>query len=466
MKEKIDYKLFEKEEWTKEEYQEIEKYLKQDLIMTQKLWLYLIKKFDVLKEYISKEDAEKFKHITMSSGAYGYKVICHLLGLKEEYNEIEGNDEYQGAWVMQPKEESIKGEILYFDFASLYPMMYIHANLFSPNCKCCKQEEKWHGNETFKVEGYYCQKQQGKIEELIKDFYLKRKLYKLNKDGREFAIKILLNSLYGISAKPSFKNVYNKYTASDCTFLARQCIAFAIKEFEDKTYDVIYADTDSCIIKLKSYQKEELCKKVAEEISIKISNSFPFPFNEFCLKVDEELKYIQFFKGNNGELNKKHYIYVNKKDKLKVVGLDIIKKDCTELSRKIFDEYLKEQIIKNLDCKFKKDYIDKLIYKIINENKSIIAKRFNIKSLSSYKVKTSIYYLIGKLYGTGEILLIKNYKIGAGKGIKYCSLKEAEKLNIEDLDLNDIYKELSPFIKDYKKNKQNKVKKINQYKLF
>ena len=190
---KINYKIFQKDEWTKEELKEITKYLKRDLDLTKGLWDFLILKFDSLKEYISKKDAQRFKHITMSSGAYGYKVICHLLGLKEEYSNIDGNLPYEGAWVMQPKEETIRGEILYFDFASLYPMMYVHANLFSSKCTCCTQEEKWHGNENFKINGYYCKKQQGKIEELIKELYLKRKIYKAEKDNRQFAIKIVLN---------------------------------------------------------------------------------------------------------------------------------------------------------------------------------------------------------------------------------------------------------------------------------
>jgi len=320
--------------------------------------------------------------------------------------------------------------------------------------------KKWHGNENFKIEGHYCSKQQGKIEELIKELYMKRKLYKAEKDNRQFALKIVLNSLYGISAKPSFKNIYNPNTASDCTALARQCIAFAIKKFEDSMYEVIYADTDSCFIKLKPYQKKELCQQLAEDISTEISQQFPFPFDEFMLSLDDEIKYLQFFKGRDGTLNKKWYLYVNKKDKLIVKGLDIIQKNCSLLSEKIFNEFLKADIIKNLDCKFDKVFIDDKVNEIIKQDKTIIAKRFNIKPLKDYKSKTSIYYLIGEKYGDGEIFLIKNYKLGAGKGIKYCSIEDAKDLEIEDLNLEDVYRELGVFIKDYVVEKMKKVKKI------
>jgi hypothetical protein len=67
--------------------------------------------------------------------------------------------------------------------------------------------------------------------------------------------------------------------------------------------------------------------------------------------------------------------------------------------------------------------------------------------------------MIREKYGEGELMLIKNYKIGAGKGIKYCSLEEAKGLEISDLNLEDVYKELAPFIKDYEKEKPIKIKK-------
>ena len=63
--------------------------------------------------------------------------------------------------------------------------------------------------------------------------------------------------------------------------------------------------------------------------------------------------------------------------------------------------------------------------------------------------------------------LIKNYKIGVGKGIKYCSVEEATKLEIEDLNLEDVYKELGCFIDGYTqqkpKPKPKKPKQIKRY---
>jgi len=149
-----------------------------------------------------------------------------------------------------------------------------------------------------------------------------------------------------------------------------------------------------------------------------------------------------------GELLKKNYIYINKAGQMTIKGMDIIKKNCSELGQKIFKDNLKAQILERKDCLFTKEYIDGLITEAINNNKLILAKRFNIKD-SEYKSKTSIYSLIKDKYGAGEIMMIKNKNIGAGKGVKYCSLKEANDLPISDLDLEDVYKEMAPFIINY-----------------
>jgi len=350
----IDYKIFQKDKWSKEEYELIYTYLKQDLVVTKELWDYLILKFDNLKDFLNRIDQNNYKHITSSTGAYGYKVICHTLGLKEEYIDTNEHTPYEGAFVMAPQREVSRGDILYLDFASLYPMMYVHSNLFSSKCECCTNEEKWQGNDMFKINGKYCSKKNGQIEELVKKFYLQRKEFKKIKDPREFAIKIILNSIYGTSAKPSFKHLHSKYTASDCTALARQCIEYTLKKLTAAGYFPIYTDTDSVIVDLCGKDRQE-CLDLATQISKDLSNSFPFPWEEFNLKLEDDLDYIQFFKDKKGDLIKKNYIYINKAGKMTIKGMDIIKKNCSELAQKIFKEKLRAQILERKDCLFSKN---------------------------------------------------------------------------------------------------------------
>lgn len=445
----IDYSIFQKEIFTEEELIEIKKYLERDLRLTKLLWEDLKEKFEPFKEFVNKEDSERLKYITSSTATLGYKMICYAADIEEKWGENKKQISYEGGYVQTPKKESSKGNILYLDFASLYPMVYIHANLFSSNCSCCNREQKWHGHgkEKWKPIGYYCKKKQGKIEEVIKKFYLLRKEYKKIGDSREQALKICLNSLYGSSAREAFIQTYSPTTASDCCILAQQIIKYSIEQLENKNFGIaLYADTDSIFLELAEDKTKEECLEFCKKLSKEISNSFPFPWpEEFNLKLEDEIKYINFFKDYLGVLKKKNYLYVNKNNKLIVKGLDIIQRDCSKLSQLIFDKYLKEQIIDNLDCKFSFEYINSLIKSELKKDLLLLAKKFTTRD--SYNSATTIYADIVEKYGSGEIYLIKNFKLGAGLNkIKYCSINESKNLSFKDLDLSDCWSELKPFI--------------------
>lgn len=446
----IDYNLFKKRncDLTIDELNIIKKYGEMDVKLTWKLWEYLVDKFEPFGEFIPFEDVRKFKHINSSTASFGYKALCYGAQIPELWGNTEiDQDAYVGAFVMEPTKEVARGNILYLDYASLYPMIYVHANLFSSKCSCCSQEEKWHGDNNWKVEGYYCKKNQGKIENVVKRFYLLRKEYKKIGDTREQAIKIILNSLYGSSARPGFTQTYSPTTASDCCFLAQQIIKYSIKQLEDNDFGkVLMSDTDSIVIELANNKTKEECLEFCKNLSRQISSTLPFPWEEFNLKLESEVKYIQFFKDDEGKLKKKNYIYVDKDKKIVVKGLDIIQRDCSKLSQLIFEKHLKEQIINNLDCKFSRKYIESLVKEELSKDMLLIAKKFNIRF--KYDCDTSLYNDILSKYGAGEYYLVKNLSIGAGKSKKYCSLEEAKNLNFNHLDMSDVWKELNPFIKE------------------
>lgn len=135
---KIDYSVFKKlpSEWTEEEKEEIKKYTKQDLLITAKCWNFLKEKFEPFKEFMNEKDIYNYKYINTSMGSYTYKVICNICNLREEYEFNAPRQKYEGAYVQVPKKEFVRGKVLCFDFASLYPMMFVHANLFSHRCTC------------------------------------------------------------------------------------------------------------------------------------------------------------------------------------------------------------------------------------------------------------------------------------------------------------------------------------------
>jgi DNA polymerase elongation subunit (family B) len=328
MKGDIDYNIFKQDTWSKEQIKEILKYLHADVKITKELFEYMYKEFLPMKGFMSPEDQRKYNWFRTSLGSYTYKVVCYQAGLEEEYDEHTGRKKYEGGYVSEPSKESYRDDIYCLDFNSAYPHAFMMANLYSHDCKCCTDEEKYKGNKMFPVQGKYCTKQSGKIEEVIKKFYQTRLEYKKNNDSRQYAVKIILNTIYGISGSSVFKSLYSLDTASDCTMIARNMIKHARDKFEKAGYILIYTDTDSVYVK-DVFKDEQRMLNVRNEIVSEIKANLPFPQDTFDMGIDERMKAIWFFKDYNDNFKKKNYVYITQEDKIKVKGLPIIKSECS-----------------------------------------------------------------------------------------------------------------------------------------
>tara|TARA_R100000093_G_scaffold71590_1_gene47895 strand:+ start:2156 stop:3883 length:1728 start_codon:yes stop_codon:yes gene_type:complete len=437
----LDYSLLNKESVTDEEYELIKKYTLQDIKVTKEMFEYLYKFFEPFKEYMSDYDIKTYKWLTSAISVYAYKVICNLTGLKEEYDDSDGVG-YKGGFVAEPEVDEEHGKIYCMDFNSLYPHCFIQGNLYSHSCKCC--DDKWTGNELFPVKGGYCRMKQGDIERLLFKFYKQRIQFKKEKDNREYLIKIIINSIYGLSGSPTFKSLFNQNTASDCTLIARRCCKLARDKFRSAGYKILYSDTDSVYLKDLHDDKERMLM-VKDNIIKIIKQNLPFPCHTFDMGIDEEIKHIWFFKKTGRKL-KKHYMYVTKNNKVKVKGLPMIKRDSSRLGLIVFNKYMKEKI-KSGKIKFKYGDLRKWAYEELANDINVVARTFMVGSLKSYKNGTQLQAQISKVYGSGKHILIPNKYTGVGKSVKYCTINEFKKsgFNVNAISLNKYWSEMEFF---------------------
>ena len=454
----IDYKIFQKNIWSNEELKLIEKYLYSDVNITRQLFEFYVTYFDNFKHYVNEDNIRKFNYIKSSPGSFAYSAFCHMAGLPFEFEDdklkrIIKKQKYKGGFVLEPKKDYVEN-CLYLDYISLYPMIYMQCNLFSDDCDCCTLDEKWSGNNFFDIEGKYCSKKRGKIENLLLNIFMKRKEYTKNKDGRAGALKLMLNTLYGISSSPIFKSIHRQYCASDCTSIGRKMIKYTIQQFNLKGYPVIYADTDSCFVDLNGGTKEEALR-IANDIVKKIQSHLPFPSEEFYLKIDDEFDKLWLHK-------KKMYIGINKTKKLVIKGHAIKKTDASQLGRLIFKK-LRTVILSRDNIKFDKDYIKNMVDEEIHKDITLVGQFYNVRPVNSYKNLTGLHAQIANKLGEGLHLLIPNKTLGKiGKSKKYATVDEVKDLTVSDLLLDKVWSELSPFVEDYYSDKDMK-KAMKQY---
>jgi hypothetical protein len=469
-KKELDYSLLNKDNITQEEQQLINDYTKRDIEVTKKLYEWCEEHFEAFKYFVIEKDILNKSYLTAASATFAYKALCKEMNWEVLYNDDDvHNEKITGGYVSYPAGERFEGNIYCVDFQSMYPHCMMQCNLYGRKKVGDLSEQEppvWNGNNIWKTNGIYYSDNLSPVGQVIQKWFKQRLEYKKVKDKKEYALKILLNILYGIMDNPKYNKTFDSIAASDCTGISRQWIKYARKVFRDKGYLVIYTDTDSIYIQDPFNNKEQLVN-VTKEIVDYIKSTVPFPQDTFKMELEAEIKYIFFFKGEVKEednemdsddytnrlkgLLKKNYIYVTKDNKVVVKNLGVKKKSTSLLSREIFWKYMVPEIIKTGQCKFSRQWITNLIQELLEKNIKLATIRYSVGDFSEYKDSPgSIYAQISNKYGSGIFFLIPNLKnIGIGKGKSYCTLEEFKKhnLKIQDINLENVYSELEYFTK-------------------
>lgn len=463
----LDYKLLRKTNLTEQELKLIYDYTKRDLEVTKKLYEWCEEYFEPFKEFVLEKDVLNKTYLTSHPALFAYKALCKELNWEFLYDKEKGHNEtITGGYVSYPAGEKFVGNIYCLDFQSMYPHCMIQCNLYGRKKPGDTDKPVWFGNNVWKTNGAYYSDELSDVCKVIQKWFKQRLEYKKVKNRKEYTLKILLNILYGLLDNPKYIKTFDGTAASDCTGMGRQWIKYARKVFRDKGYVIIYTDTDSIYIQDPFNNKDEVMK-IKDDIVNYIKTTVPFPQDTFKMELEAEIKYMFFFKGDIKEEDdemdsddyinrlkgfmKKNYIYVTKDNRLVVKNLGVKKKSISLLSREIFWKHMVPKIIESGECKFSKTWIRNLIIELLQKDIKLAGIRYNVGEVSDYiNSPTGIYAQISEKYGSGIYFMIPNLKgIGVGKGKRYCTIEEfkAHNLKLEDIDLDNVYKELEYFTK-------------------
>jgi DNA polymerase elongation subunit (family B) len=442
----IDYDIFKKDRWTEEEIKEIEKYVKQDIVITKKLLEWYDSQFEPLKHFLNSEDQRKLKHLRSSLPSLAYHIICNKAGLPVEWDDQkpENKKSYSGGHHIEPRWDLVKGNIIEIDFASAYPHAMMMCNLYSPS------KTGWNGNGYFKVDGVYNNNKRGKIELALNEILIERLNAKKNEEkAKNLSYKLIINSAYGITGNYKFKSLYNPVTAGDCTSIVRTLMKKLAKTIEENGFSCLYGFTDSIFVKVPESSNKEELMMVVDHFIKEVKSNVPFPLDTFKLDVEEEIKLIWFVSKNN-------YLFLTNNNEIKYTST-ILNKNTPKSVMKVFEDYMKPKIIKTIDINFTEKELTEEIKKLLLENLEYAAEEHSVNNKEDYKFKSSIQYQISHKYGEGKHLLISNKKgVGVGKSKSYCSIEDfkTNKLTIEDIDIDKLMKSLDPFTKIKKESDQ------------
>lgn len=321
---------------------------------------------------------------------------------------------YEGGYVKEP-EVGLHNEIAVVDFASLYPsiMATYNISIDTLNCNCCKE----NGHKIPGLPYWFCKNRKGfeaqAVEELLVErLELKRQLKNLNPDSHEYlvldtkqrALKTIINASYGYYAYPASR-WYSKECAESITSLGRYWIKEVLKQAQEAGFYPIYGDTDSAFLKYNG-KKDEL-----ERFIKNINKNLPG-----LMRLDIEDFYIKglFVPRESGGVAKKRYALLDEKGRLKIRGLEIVRRDLSKYARQTQQEILKICLIEeNFDKAFK--YLEERI-------KALKEGRYDIRELVVYEQLSkpvSEYKLISPHVMAAKKLLDRGIPVGEGSVIGY-----------------------------------------------
>jgi len=446
----IDYSIFQKKEWTEKEIEQIKEYLKQDIVLTKKLYEWYEEKFEPLKKFLPEDKQRKIKHINSSLSSLSYQTICHKAGLSVEWNDKKpkNHKSYEGGHHLENRENLVKGNIVEIDFTSAYPHAFLMGNLYYP----VERGEGWNGGDYFNLNGVYNDTKMSVIGKALRDILRERlKAKKNDEKAKNLSYKIVINSAYGLTGNYKFKTLYNLTTASDCTKIVRTWLRKIAKTLEENGFFCIYGFTDSIFVKIPPESNKEELMFLVNKCIEDIKQNMPFPQDTFGMDIDEEIKLIWFVAKNV-------YLYVTKDNQIKYKNT-LFNKNTPKAVMQVFNKYMSKKIINDLDVNFTQAELETALKQILKDNPEYSAEEYKVGSPGNYNVTSSLYYQIAKKYGAGRHFLIPNTKgIGVGKAKNYCTLEEFKQNNLthEDINIKQLMQHLNPFIRN--KQKQTKLK--------
>jgi DNA polymerase elongation subunit (family B) len=271
-----------------------------------------------------------------------YKCVERKLVLVPRQKPTDVQGKYQGAYVLEPKKGIYEGCTV-VDFQSLYPSILIAYNICPSTYMTAKYYKKESTNvvDTGTTKHVFRKEPIGILPDLVRNLldqrFAVKKLLKdevsddltrMVLDRRQNALKICANSVYGITGFVGNKYMGHVGTAESITCKGRQLLESVVKKVQkDFPVQVVYGDTDSCMIYHDGCLDKTKNMEMAEKIVMAVNKDLPKPLT---LLVEKYYNKMAF-------LTKKRYLMYDGKE-VSSKGVASTRRNYCNFTRKLYSD--------------------------------------------------------------------------------------------------------------------------------
>jgi DNA polymerase I len=280
-------------------------------------------------------------------------------------------EEFEGATVFSPS-VGVKENVVVLDLKSLYPMCMMTINA-SPETKDPDGEYRAPNGVRFAKapDGLT----RSIISELLKERDEKKELRNrypygspdyVRFDLQQNVLKVIMNTYYGVMGYARFR-LYDREIGAAVTSVGRAIIDHTRNVITGLGYEVLYGDTDSCMVRLPPSDLETTIA-CAREIEAQLNASYAdfalevLGAEEHYFSIKFEKVYQRFFQAGKKKRYAGHLTWKEGKevDQVDIVGFEMRRSDSPQITREV-QQHVMELILKGGDYTLVKQYLGDVI---------------------------------------------------------------------------------------------------------
>ncbi|PSP88715.1 DNA polymerase elongation subunit [Halobacteriales archaeon QS_4_69_34] len=285
-------------------------------------------------------------------------------------------EEFEGGAVFEPI-TGVREMVSVLDLASLYPMAMVTINA-SPETKVGPE----YDGATYRApNGQRFRKEpDGIMREMVDALLAERDAKKARRDehrpgSREYetydrqqqAVKVIMNSLYGVSGWDRFR-LYDKENAAAITATGREVIEHTERAANEHGKKVVYGDTDSVMLEFGSDTPKAAAIEQSFDIAAHINDSYDAFARERLdaeahrFEIEFEKLYRRFFQAGKKKRYAGHIVWKEGTDvdDVDITGFEYKRSDIAPVTKRVQREVI-ERIVHGEDLEAVKEYVHDVI---------------------------------------------------------------------------------------------------------
>jgi len=246
----------------------------------------------------------------------------------------------QGGYVLEPV-PGLHRNVWVFDFKSLYPSIIRTFNIDPLSYVAAPAA----GADLIETPGGAFRREAAILPRLLDQLFPRREAAKRSGDEvASHAIKILMNSFYGVLGTPACR-FYNPALANSITGMGRELLLWSKRWFEQAGLRVLYGDTDSLFVQAGiddpvriREQGRELALALNVDIARHINERWRVPSR---LELEFEKLYLKLFlpraRHSTRGASKRYagLVRESKGDSVEFIGMEVVRRDWTALAKQV-----------------------------------------------------------------------------------------------------------------------------------